>query len=215
MANPELTSELEQQSPSLVDIAVLDDDADFRNYIEDLLRDEGLYAVRTFGHPDRLFESGELKPPDIVLLDMKGGDFKGDRVMEQLLAKWPQICVIVVTGYPSLEDMRATFKQRAFDYLAKPFTIAQLRQTLANAVQAFGLGKTPQDRLREKLGHKIKMLRVERDWSLKDLANSAKLSVSQISSIERGANLPSIESLLAICRAFEKRPSELLASIDF
>lgn len=215
MANPELTSELEPQSSTLIDVAVLDDDADFRNYVEDLLRDEGLYAVRTFAHPDRLFESGEQKPPDIVLLDMKGGDFKGDRVMEQLLAKWPQVCVIVVTGYPSLEDMRATFKQRAFDYLAKPFTIAQLRQTLANAAEAFRLGKTPQDRLREKLGHKIKMLRVERDWSLKDLANSARLSVSQISSIERGANLPSIESLLAICRAFEKRPSELLTSIDF
>lgn len=215
MANPELTPELESQSSSLIDIAVLDDDADFRNYLEDLLRDEGSYNVHSFAHPDPLFEAGEQKPPDIVLLDMKGGDFRGDRVMEQLLAKWPQICVIVITGYPSLEDMRATFKQRAFDYLAKPFTIAQLRQTLANAVESFRLGKTPQDRLREKLGHKIKMLRVERDWSLKDLANSAKLSVSQISSIERGANLPSIESLLAICRAFEKRPSELMASIDF
>ncbi len=215
MANPEITSELESQFPSPVDVAILDDDADFRNYLEDLLRDEGAYNVRCYAHPEPLFEAGEQKPPDIVLLDMKGGDFRGDRVMEQLLTKWPQMCVIVITGYPSLEDMRATFKQRAFDYLAKPFTIAQLRQTLANAVQAFGLGKTPQDRLREKLGHKIKMLRVERDWSLKDLANSAKLSVSQISSIERGANLPSIESLLAICRAFEKRPSELLASIDF
>ncbi len=215
MATPENTPELESLATSLIDIAVLDDDADFRNYLEDLLRDEGLYNVRTFSHPEPLFDAGETKPPDIVLLDMKGGDFRGDRVMEQLLTRWPQICVIVITGYPSLEDMRATFKQRAFDYLAKPFTIAQLRQTLANAVTAFGLGKTPQDRLREKLGHKIKMLRVERDWSLKDLANSARLSVSQISSIERGANLPSIESLLAICRAFEKRPSELLASIDF
>jgi transcriptional regulator with XRE-family HTH domain len=69
--------------------------------------------------------------------------------------------------------------------------------------------------LREKLGHRIKMMRVERDWSLKDLANSTRLSVSQISSIERGTNLPSIESLLAISRAFEKKPSDLLASIEF
>ena len=59
------------------------------------------------------------------------------------------------------------------------------------------------------------MLRVERDWSLKDLAAATKLSISQISSIERGANLPSIESLLAICRAFDKRPSEVLSAIDF
>jgi transcriptional regulator with XRE-family HTH domain len=59
------------------------------------------------------------------------------------------------------------------------------------------------------------MLRAERDWSLKDLAEAAHLSVSQLSSIERGANLPSIESLLAIARAFDTKPSELLAAIDF
>jgi transcriptional regulator with XRE-family HTH domain len=71
------------------------------------------------------------------------------------------------------------------------------------------------DRLRERLGHRVKLLRVERDWSLKDLAAITRLSVSQISSIERGANMPSVESLLAICKAFDKRPSEVLASIDF
>ena len=71
------------------------------------------------------------------------------------------------------------------------------------------------DKLREKLGHRVKMLRVERDWSLKDLAAATRLSVSQISSIERGTNLPSIESLLAISKAFEKKPSEALGSIDF
>jgi DNA-binding XRE family transcriptional regulator len=111
--------------------------------------------------------------------------------------------------------MRTTFKLKAFDYLAKPFSLAQLRQTLRNAVESFGLGRAPHDRLRERLGHRIKLLRVERKWSLKDLAASAKLSVSQISSIERGAHLPSIESFLGICQAFDKRPSEILASIDF
>ena len=86
---------------------------------------------------------------------------------------------------------------------------------MKNAIDAFGLGHTAQDRLRQRLGHAIKMLRVGRTWSLKDLANQTKLSVSQISAIERGANLPSIESLLAICAAFGKRPSDVLASIDF
>ena len=198
-----------------IEIAVLDDDADFRTYIEDFLTDEGIYAVRTFAHPDDLFQSAEQRLPDIVLLDMQMGPFKGAQVAEQLLQRWPNLCIIVVTGYPSLEDMRATFKMKVFDYLAKPFSLTQLRQTLQNATETFGLGRTAQDRLRERLGHRIKMLRVERDWSLKDLAATTRLSVSQISSIERGANLPSMESLLAICRAFEKKPSEILASIEF
>ncbi len=204
-----------QTAPGLVDIAVLDDDVDFLNYIEDLLRDEGIYDVRTFAEPERLFESAETRIPDIVLLDMKMGPATGDQVVEQLLTRWPELCIIIVTGYPSLEDMRATFKLRVFDYLAKPFSLAQLRQILQNAIAQFSLGRTPQDRLRERLGHRIKMLRVERDWSLKDLAAATRLSVSQISSIERGANLPSIESFLAICRAFRRKPSEILSAIDF
>lgn len=199
----------------LIDIAVLDDDLDFRNYIEDFLLDEGQYAVRTFAHPDDLLASAGQRLPDIVLLDMKMGEFMGDKVVEQLLGRWPELCIVIVTGYPSLEDMRATFRLRVFDYLAKPFSLVQLRQTLDNARLKYSLGRMPQDRLRERLGHRIKLLRVERDWSLKELATATKLSVSQISSIERGANLPSIESLLAICRAFERKPSEILASIDF
>lgn len=198
-----------------VEIAVLDDDLDFLNYLEDTLRDEGLYSVRTFGHPEELFAACEQRTPDIILLDMKMGEFRGEKVLEQLQAANPGVCVIIITGYPSLEDMRATFKMKVFDYLAKPFSLGQLRQTLSNAVEKFGFGRAAQDRLRESLGHRIKMLRVERDWSLKDLAAATKLSVSQISSIERGANLPSIESLLSICRAFDKRPSDVLASIEF
>ncbi|HXP85763.1 MAG TPA: response regulator [Bryobacteraceae bacterium] len=197
------------------DIAILDDDPDFRTYLEDFLNDEGLYTVRTFARPAELFAACDERVPDIVLLDMKMGDVTGDKVLEQLVARFPGLCNIVITGYPSLEDMRATFKLKVFDYLSKPFSLAQLRQVLKNAVEAFGLGRTPQDRLRERLGHAIKMLRVARGWSLKDLATHTKLSVSQISAIERGANLPSIESFLAISRAFERKPSEVLASIDF
>jgi len=205
----------EATSATLAAIAILDDDADFRNYLEDFLKDEGSYSVRAFANPSDLFESCEESLHDIVLLDMKMGEASGDKVLDQLLTRRPGLCVIIITGYPSLEDMHTTFKLKVFDYLAKPFSLAQLRQVLKNAVEAFGLGKSPQDRLRDRLGHSIKMLRVERDWSLKDLATQTKLSVSQISAIERGTNLPSIESLLAISKAFDKKPSEILEGIDF
>ncbi|MGB9609441.1 MAG: response regulator [Bryobacteraceae bacterium] len=199
----------------LVDVAVLDDDRDFLQYIEDFLRDEGIYSARVFERAEDLLESAEARRPDIVLLDMKMGRTRGDEVLERLLQRFPDLCVIIVTGYPSLEDMRATFKKNVFDYLAKPFTLNQLRQVLANAVERYGFGRALQDRLRERLGQRIRVLRAERDWSLKDLAAAAKLSVSQISSIERGANLPSLESLLAIARAFGLKPSQILQSIDF
>ncbi len=154
----------------MIEIAVLDDDPDFRLYLDDLLKDEGHYSVRSFPSPGDLFDGCELRPPEIVLLDMKMGEHSGEKVLDDLLARWPEMCVIVITGYPSLEDMRATFRRKAFDYLSKPFSLAQLRQTLKNAAEAFHLGRQPHDLLRERLGHRIKVLRAERDWSLKDLS---------------------------------------------
>ncbi len=34
-----------------MDLAILDDDADFCNYMEDALKDDALYSIRAFGHP--------------------------------------------------------------------------------------------------------------------------------------------------------------------
>ena len=108
---------LEAAQDKLTDIAVLDDDLDFRTYLEDFLKDEGIYSVRTFARASDLFAACEERTPDIVLLDMKMGDVSGDQVLEQLLARWPGLCVIVITGYPSLEDMRATFKLKPGSYV--------------------------------------------------------------------------------------------------
>jgi len=47
----------------MIYIAVLDDDLDFRTYIEDFLRDEG-FEVHTFAHPEDLFVAAEQEVPD-------------------------------------------------------------------------------------------------------------------------------------------------------
>ena len=199
-------------SKGVVDVAVLDDDQDFLQYMEDFLVDEGTYRVRTYTHPDELLAA---ERPEIILLDMKMGPFSGAVELERIQDAWPGVCVVIVTGYPSLEDMRTTFKRQAFDYLAKPFSLVQLRQTLANAMETYGLGKSAQERLRESLGRQIKILRVERGWSLKEVAAQTGISVSQLSSIERGAHMPSIESLLHLCESLGTKPSTLLAAIEF
>lgn len=198
-----------------IEIAVLDDDPDFLQFMEDLLTDEGSYSVRCFTSPEPLYRAFEDHPPSILLLDMKMGEHQGDTVMQEVQTRWSSVCIIVVTGYPSLEDMRAKFQQKVFDYLAKPFSIDALRQTLGKAIVTYGLGRSQQDLLRERLGPRIRMLRTERNWSLKEFAAATNLSVSQLSSIERGAHLPSMESFLAVCQALENKPSEIFASIGF
>ncbi len=200
--------------PASLSIVALDDDADFREYIGSMLAAEG-HDVRTVATPGEFFAACESRLPDVALLDMKMGEHSGDRVLSEIRRRWQTLCVIVVTGYPSLESMRQTFKADVFDYLAKPFSIEELRRVLAQAAEAFGLGQRPQDRLRDELGRQIRLARTERGWTLKDLSEASKISVSQLSSIERGAHLPSLESLLHIAQALRIRPSLWLDAAGF
>lgn len=197
-----------------LDIVVLDDDADFRLYLEDVLKDDG-HQVRLCATPDEMWATNAERLPDVVLLDMKMGAVTGEQILDQLRMRWPELCVIIITGYPDLDDMRAAFRLRSFDYLTKPFSLSQLREALDRAVNTLGLGQNDVERLRERIGQRIKTLRVERDWGLKELAAATGISVSQLSSIERGIHLPSLEGLITISRAFHKKPSQLLADIDF
>jgi DNA-binding response OmpR family regulator len=195
-------------------IVALDDDADFREFISATLEIEG-HEVRVASTPEECFGLIEASMPDILLLDIKMGRFSGETVLLEVRKRWPKLCVIVVTGYPSLETMRQTFKQDVYDYLEKPFSLDELRATLASAAKEFDLGGRPQDRLRQELGRQIRLARTDRGWTLKDLSEESTVSVSQLSSIERGAHLPSLESLLAIAAALGFQPSAWLAEAGF
>lgn len=195
-------------------VLCLDDDADFRQYIRSVLEADG-HAVRVEGTPDAFFASAESHLPDVVLLDIKMGRHSGEEVLAEIRRRWPRLCVIIVTGYPSLDSMRQTFRQDAFDYLAKPFSVGELRRVLAQAAAALDLGRRPQDRLRAELGRQVRLARTEKGWTLRDLSDSSGVSVSQLSSIERGTHLPSVESLLAIGQALGRKPSAWLDAAGF
>lgn len=190
-------------------IVALDDDEDFRQYIRAVLEPDG-HEVRAVATPDECVGACEERVPDVVLLDIKMGRASGEEVLANLRRRWPRLCVIIVTGYPSLESMRQTFKQDVFDYLAKPFSIDELRRVLAQATAAYALGQRPEDRLRRELGRQIRVARTAKVWTLKDLSEACGVSVSQLSSIERGTHLPSIDSLVLIARALEEKPSRWL-----
>lgn len=197
-----------------LNIVALDDDDDFRQFIRSMLEADG-HDVRAYATPDEFFAACESHLPDVVLLDMKMGRASGDEVLAEIRKRWMRMCVIVVTGYPSLDSMRQTFKQDVFDYLAKPFSISELRRVLSQATTSLGLGQRPQDRLRRELGRQIRQARTERGWTLKDLCEASQVSVSQLSSIERGTHLPSLESLMAIAAALNLKPSAWLGGAGF
>lgn len=195
-------------------IVCLDDDDDFRLHIRGVLESDG-HEVRVCETPDAFFGACEQRLPDLVLLDIKMGRYSGESVLEEIRKRWSKLAVVVVTGYPSMDSMRETFKRDVFDYLAKPFSLTELRRVLSQATATLGLGQRPQDRLRAELGKHIRLARTQKAWTLKELSDASGVSVSQLSSIERGTHLPSLESLLAIAGAMECKPSEWMAAGGF
>ena len=211
MSEPAITA----PHPDLpLSIIALDDDADFREYLRGILEEEG-HTIRLAANPDEFFRLADERLPDLVLLDIKMGRRSGDQTLVEIRERWPRLCVIIVTGYPSLETMRNTFKQDVFDYISKPFSLKELRASLRQAAEAFGLGGRPQDRLRAELGRRIRITRTERGWTLKELSEASGVSVSQLSAIERGTHLPSIESLLSVAIALEAKPSDWMIAAGF
>lgn len=195
-------------------IIALDDDQDFREYLSGILENEG-HDVHALSTPEQLYKKAAELQPDVITLDIKMGVHAGEDVLREIRTRWPKQCVIVMTGYPSLDSMRDTFKQDVFDYIAKPFGIEDLRRVLAQATDELGLGQRPMDRLRSVLGRQIRLARTEKGWTLRQLSELSLVSVSQLSSIERGTHLPSVESLVAISSALECSPSEWFAAAGF
>lgn len=66
-----------------------------------------------------------------------------------------------------------------------------------------------------KLGERIRELRVERGWRLRDLGESCDLHSAYVSQIELGSSLPSLEALNDIAKAFGISLRNLLTGVDF
>ena len=72
---------------------------------------------------------------DVVLLDMKLPDTEGMDILRTIRKEKPETCVIVMTGYSTVQSAVEAMKIGAFDYLAKPFTDDELIIAVGKAVE--------------------------------------------------------------------------------
>lgn len=71
---------------------------------------------------------------DALLLDVMLGEDNGLEVLAEIQANHPDLPVIVITGYASVESAVEAMKQGAFDYVKKPLDFERLLQLLQNAL---------------------------------------------------------------------------------
>jgi len=193
-------------------ILVIDDDEDICLYLKEFLSREG-YRVTTVTRPmDALPEIKEGRH-QVVLLDVRMPEVDGVQLLREIRAIDSDICVIVMTAYPSVESAVDTMKADAFDYLRKPFELEQLRGVIQRAVRDKGLMIDAEERVNQIIGAKIRQLRKERRLTLKQLANKTALSVSLISQIELGKSAASVSTLRKLATALGVTMSYLFEGV--
>ena len=193
-------------------VLVIDDDEDICLYLQEFLSREG-YRVSAFNKPLEALPEIKEGRHQIILLDVRMPDMDGVALLQEIRAVDSDVCVIVMTAYPSVESAVDTMKADAFDYLRKPFELDQLRAVLQRAIREKGLMIDEEERVNQILGSKIRSLRKTRSLTLKQLANKTSLSVSLISQIELGKSAASVSTLRKLATALGVSISQLFEGV--
>jgi two-component system response regulator PilR (NtrC family) len=115
-------------------ILVVDDEPDLLELLELTLSRMGLDTIcaQTVGEAVQLLDK---EPFDLCLTDMRLPDGEGLRVVEHITQKGLDVPVAVITAFGSAENAVAALKAGAFDYLAKPVALEQLRALVKQALK--------------------------------------------------------------------------------
>jgi DNA-binding NtrC family response regulator len=115
-------------------ILVVDDEANARTALSELLRDEG-YRVETAA--DGFKAMGKLADfgPDVVLTDLKMPGMDGLELLQKVRGHDEDIVVVVMTAFGAVETAVAAMKEGAADYLTKPLNMTELVLVLAREME--------------------------------------------------------------------------------
>jgi two-component system nitrogen regulation response regulator NtrX len=118
-------------------ILVVDDEAEIRSSLEEILREEG-YGVASAASAAEALELLEDAPYDVVLLDIwlpdrDGLDLLGD-IHRQGAEQRPE--VVIISGHGTIEAAVKATKLGAYDFLEKPLSLERTLIVLKNAVEA-------------------------------------------------------------------------------
>lgn len=122
------------------DVLLVEDEPVVREAAARILRPEGLSLDRVEDVDGAL---ARLRKADyrVVLSDLMLPGFSGFDLLERVTGERPRLPVILITGYATIENALAAFKKGAFDFLPKPFDVAELLGVVRRALRATELCK--------------------------------------------------------------------------
>jgi len=115
-------------------VLVVDDDQAMCDYLEAELVSRG-FAVTTRTSARAALALLETEELDVVVTDLNLGGLDGLGLCAQVVEARPDLAVIIITAFGSLETAVATIRAGAFDFVAKPFDIEELILAVERALR--------------------------------------------------------------------------------
>jgi len=115
-------------------ILIVDDDGAFRNYLMEVLKEEG-YQIDSASSAKEAYALLNAVEFDIVLLDYLMPKQSGVDAISEIKRLRPKVKVIMVTAFASIEHAIDAIKRGATDYISKPFKIDNLLLTIRRVLE--------------------------------------------------------------------------------
>jgi|TARA_B100001093_G_scaffold485817_1_gene520581 two-component system, NtrC family, nitrogen regulation response regulator NtrX len=135
------------------EILVIDDNADIRFLICNILKDKD-YSVRSAANYGQALNEINKKLPDLVILDIKldKGDKDGIDLLKLIISKNQSIPVIMISGHANVQLAVEAIRLGAYEFLEKPFSTEKILNYVSRAIENFAL-KKEKDKIENKLFH--------------------------------------------------------------
>lgn len=106
-------------------VLIVDDEEVIASTLQEFLQGEG-YEVAVAADAPSALASIERFEPDLALCDVQLPGLDGLDLLEKLLKLRPELLVLIITAYATVEDAVAAFRRGAHDYLMKPVIFDEL-----------------------------------------------------------------------------------------
>ena len=130
--------------PDKLNILVVDDEINIRKTISLYLETEG-HSVRTVSNFDDALEEIKQRLFEVIFLDLRLGTKNGLDLLPYVQAHSPAARVVVITAYASIDSAVEAIRKGAADYIAKPFTPAQIKIVVEKIFELRTLQKQIED----------------------------------------------------------------------
>ena len=117
-------------------VLVVDDETDVRDLLVDYFREAGHEVSAAADGTEAVAEiTAHPTKFDLVISDLQLPGIDGLGVLKAAKAANPDISVIIVTGYASVDSAVRAVRMGAYDYLTKPFTLGQIEVIVRRAAE--------------------------------------------------------------------------------